>query len=231
MERAGGPLPCAVPRPAAPTTLATRQARRLLQLATMASTRALSAGAPGALAAAAPGGGRAAAAAAAPPARRALASLRGPLLLPALPAAFRGASAAALRGSPRRGAAARPAAVAAPEAAPRARGYAAPKSAHGFTLIEEQYIEEYDSLALLYRHDKTGAQLMSLVNDDENKTFGATLRTPVADSKGTPHILEHSVLCGSRKYPIKEPFVELMKVRVCCGCVGGCWRLCGYCFA
>ena len=95
----------------------------------------------------------------------------------------------------------------------RARGYAAPKSAHGFTLIEEQYIEEYDSLALLYRHDKTGAQLMSLVNDDENKTFGATLRTPVADSKGTPHILEHSVLCGSRKYPIKEPFVELMKVR------------------
>jgi hypothetical protein len=183
----------------------------------MASTRALSAGVPGALATAATGGGRAAAAAAAaaPPARRALASLRGPLLLPALPAAFRGASASSLRGSPRRGAAARPAAVAAPEAAPRAR-YAAPKAAHGFTLVEEQYIEEYDSLALLYRHDKTGAQLMSLVNDDENKTFGATLRTPVADSKGTPHILEHSVLCGSRKYPIKEPFVELMKVRLLC---------------
>lgn len=47
--------------------------------------------------------------------------------------------------------------------------------------------------------------------DDENKTFGAVLRTPVDDSKGVPHILEHSVLCGSRKYPIKEPFVELMK--------------------
>lgn len=56
-----------------------------------------------------------------------------------------------------------------------------------------------------------GAQLMSVINKDENKTFGATFRTPVDDSKGTPHILEHSVLCGSDKYPIKEPFVELMK--------------------
>lgn len=52
---------------------------------------------------------------------------------------------------------------------------------------------------------------MSLVNSDENKTFGVVLRTPVENSKGIPHILEHSVLCGSRKYPIKEPFVELMK--------------------
>ena len=52
---------------------------------------------------------------------------------------------------------------------------------------------------------------MSVINKDENKTFGATLRTPVENSKGIPHILEHSVLCGSRKYPIKEPFVELIK--------------------
>jgi hypothetical protein len=52
---------------------------------------------------------------------------------------------------------------------------------------------------------------MSLINADENKTFGAVFRTPVDNSKGIPHILEHSVLCGSRKYPIKEPFVELMK--------------------
>jgi Zn-dependent M16 (insulinase) family peptidase len=50
-----------------------------------------------------------------------------------------------------------------------------------------------------------------VVNSDENKTFGAVFRTPVSDSTGIPHILEHSVLCGSRKYPIKEPFVELMK--------------------
>lgn len=56
-----------------------------------------------------------------------------------------------------------------------------------------------------------GAQCLSLLNNDENKTFGVTFRTPVSDSKGTPHILEHSVLCGSDRYPIKEPFVELMK--------------------
>ena len=48
-------------------------------------------------------------------------------------------------------------------------------------------------------------------NDDENKVFGITFRTPPGDSTGLPHILEHSVLCGSRKYPVKEPFVELMK--------------------
>ena len=52
---------------------------------------------------------------------------------------------------------------------------------------------------------------MSLSTDDENKTFGVVQRTPPSDSTGIPHILEHSVLCGSRKYPIKEPFVELMK--------------------
>lgn len=85
------------------------------------------------------------------------------------------------------------------------------EKAHGFTLVEEQYIAEYGSQVGLYRHDKTGAQVMSVVNSDENKTFGVTFRTPVDNSKGTPHILEHSVLCGSRKYPIKEPFVELIK--------------------
>ena len=53
--------------------------------------------------------------------------------------------------------------------------------------------------------------MISVLNKDENKTFGAVLRTPVENSKGIPHILEHSVLCGSKKYPIKEPFVELMK--------------------
>lgn len=103
----------------------------------------------------------------------------------------------------------KPIAVAAPAAAPTA--HPAPTHLHGFTLQEEQYISEYKSQVLLYRHDKTGAQVMSVINDDENKTFGVTFRTPVANSKGTPHILEHSVLCGSRKYPIKEPFVELMK--------------------
>jgi hypothetical protein len=82
---------------------------------------------------------------------------------------------------------------------------------HGFELLREQQIPELNTLARLYRHAATGAELLSLVNDDENKVFGITLRTPPADSTGIAHILEHAVLCGSRKYPLKEPFVELLK--------------------
>lgn len=80
-----------------------------------------------------------------------------------------------------------------------------------FTLIEERYIQEIDSRVRLYAHDQTGARLLSVINTDENKCFGISFRTPPRDSDGVAHILEHSVLCGSRKYPVKEPFVELMK--------------------
>lgn len=96
-------------------------------------------------------------------------------------------------------------------AAPAGQLTPAPPALHGFTLSRQQYIPEYGADVRVYTHDKTGADVISVVAPDENKTFGAVLRTPVADSKGVPHILEHSVLCGSRKYPIKEPFVELMK--------------------
>ena len=82
---------------------------------------------------------------------------------------------------------------------------------HGFEQISQQMISEIDTDARLYRHLKTGAELLSLVRDDENKVFGITFRTPPQDSTGVAHILEHSVLCGSRKYPVKEPFVELLK--------------------
>jgi Zn-dependent M16 (insulinase) family peptidase len=82
---------------------------------------------------------------------------------------------------------------------------------HGFELLREQDIGEIQTKARLYRHSKTGAELLSLINDDENKVFGITFRTPPSDSTGVPHILEHSVLCGSRKYPVKEPFVEILK--------------------
>ncbi|MBN2687496.1 MAG: insulinase family protein, partial [Deltaproteobacteria bacterium] len=84
-------------------------------------------------------------------------------------------------------------------------------SIYGFELVREEMIEELKTQALLYRHVKTGAELLSMCNDDENKVFGITFRTPPADSSGVPHILEHSVLCGSRKYPVKEPFVEILK--------------------
>src|SRR5262245_33943694 len=86
-----------------------------------------------------------------------------------------------------------------------------PVTAHGFELAREDTIPEIASTTRLYRHAKTGAELLSLVNDDENKVFGVTFRTPPRDSTGVAHILEHAVLCGSRKYPVKEPFVELMK--------------------
>ena len=82
---------------------------------------------------------------------------------------------------------------------------------HGFKKVWERHIHELDIDAELFRHVKTGAELLSLSNDDENKVFGITFRTPASDSTGLPHILEHSVLCGSRKYPVKEPFVELLK--------------------
>ncbi|MFH1083553.1 MAG: insulinase family protein [Pseudomonadota bacterium] len=82
---------------------------------------------------------------------------------------------------------------------------------HGFQLLKEEEIKELKVLARVFRHVKTGAELLSLTTDDENKVFGITFRTPPSDSTGVAHILEHSVLCGSRKYPVKEPFVELLK--------------------
>jgi presequence protease len=81
----------------------------------------------------------------------------------------------------------------------------------GFERLRVQDIHELRTQAQLFRHVKTGAELLSLTNDDDNKVFGITFRTPPKDSTGVAHILEHSVLCGSRKYPVKEPFVELLK--------------------
>ena len=82
---------------------------------------------------------------------------------------------------------------------------------HGFRLIEENDIKETNSKIRLFRHEKSGARLFNMENDDDNKVFSVTFRTPPRDSTGLPHILEHSVLCGSRKFPTKEPFVELVK--------------------
>ncbi len=80
-----------------------------------------------------------------------------------------------------------------------------------FELLQSEEIAELNATAHLYRHQQTGAEVLSIENDDENKVFGITFRTPPPDSTGVAHILEHSVLCGSRKYPLKEPFVELIK--------------------
>ena len=84
-------------------------------------------------------------------------------------------------------------------------------NSHGFELLREEHIDELNTDAQIWRHEKTGAELLSLANDDENKVFGVSFRTPPTDSTGLPHIMEHCVLGGSRKYQIKEPFVELLK--------------------
>ncbi len=84
-------------------------------------------------------------------------------------------------------------------------------STYGFTLIKEEIVPEVDGTARFYRHDKTGAQFLSISNNDINKCFGVNFRTPPKDSTGVAHILEHSVLCGSQKYTTKEPFVHLLK--------------------
>lgn len=80
-----------------------------------------------------------------------------------------------------------------------------------YRVIQEAYVEEIDSGAMVLEHVKSGAKLFLLSNEDDNKVFCMGLRTPPRDSTGLPHILEHSVLEGSEKFPVKDPFVELVK--------------------
>ena len=82
---------------------------------------------------------------------------------------------------------------------------------HGFELLADNPLPELSCNLKSYRHVKTGARLVSAVADDPNKVFGISLRTPVGDSSGIAHILEHSVLCGSQRYPVKKPFLEMLR--------------------
>ncbi len=81
----------------------------------------------------------------------------------------------------------------------------------GFSLIETTEVPEINATAYVMRHDASAARLLFLKCADENKAFSIAFRTPPQDSTGVFHILEHSVLCGSAKYPVKEPFVNLLK--------------------
>ena len=97
-------------------------------------------------------------------------------------------------------------------AAPVSSVLAAEPATHpGFELVKVEMVDEYTIKCATYRHIKSGAELISAQADDDNKVFGIVFRTPVTDSTGVPHILEHSVLCGSDKYTSKEPFAELLK--------------------
>ena len=80
-----------------------------------------------------------------------------------------------------------------------------------YQMIEERPLKDIDSTGYLLKHKKSGARVVYIGNKDDNKVFYIGFRTPPKDSTGVPHILEHSVLCGSREFPAKDPFVELAK--------------------
>ena len=80
-----------------------------------------------------------------------------------------------------------------------------------YEIIKEQKLEDLNSKGYLLRHKKSGARISVISNDDENKVFYIGFRTPPKDSTGVAHIIEHTVLCGSDKFPVKDPFVELVK--------------------
>jgi Zn-dependent M16 (insulinase) family peptidase len=80
-----------------------------------------------------------------------------------------------------------------------------------YELVFEQNVESIHSEGYLLKHKKTGANIMIASNDDNNKVFSIGFRTPPEDSTGVAHIIEHSVLCGSKNFPLKDPFVELVK--------------------
>ncbi len=80
---------------------------------------------------------------------------------------------------------------------------------NGFTVLDITPIPDFDSLGIWLRHEKTGLEVFHMLNDDEENLFGFVFKTPPEDSTGAAHILEHSVLCGSKNYPLKDPFIRL----------------------
>lgn len=80
-----------------------------------------------------------------------------------------------------------------------------------YELVKGEFVEELDSFALTLCHKKSRARVLVLSNEEENKVFNIGFRTPPKDCTGVPHIIEHTVLCGSENFPAKDPFVELIK--------------------
>ncbi len=80
-----------------------------------------------------------------------------------------------------------------------------------YEIVEQKELADIHSAGCILRHKKSGAKITVISNDDENKVFYIGFRTPANDSTGVPHIIEHSVLCGSDEFPVKDPFVELVK--------------------
>ena len=80
-----------------------------------------------------------------------------------------------------------------------------------YEVMLQKELKDLQSEGILLKHKKSGARILLVSNDDENKVFTIGFRTPVDNSTGVPHIIEHTVLCGSDKFPAKDPFVELVK--------------------
>ena len=83
------------------------------------------------------------------------------------------------------------------------------KDYNGFELLLVENLPDYDTKAVYLRHKKTGLEVYHILADDDENLFSFGFRTLSRNSKGTAHIMEHSVLCGSEKYPLKEPFATL----------------------
>ena len=82
---------------------------------------------------------------------------------------------------------------------------------NNYSLTQSRYIRDLKCEVRLYTHERTGARVIVMPADDDNRAISIAFSTPAENDKGIPHIIEHSVLCGSEKYPLKDPFVELMK--------------------
>ena len=80
-----------------------------------------------------------------------------------------------------------------------------------YTLSQSRFIRDLKCEVKIYTHNKTGAHVIVMPADDDNRSISIAFSTPAENDKGIPHIIEHSVLCGSEKYPLKDPFVQLMK--------------------
>ena len=87
---------------------------------------------------------------------------------------------------------------------------------HGFTVRRAKQVPELELVALQLEHDKTGADYIHVARDDKNNVFSVGFKTNPTDATGTPHILEHVTLCGSKKYPVRDPFFKMLNRSLAC---------------
>lgn len=93
---------------------------------------------------------------------------------------------------------------------PKSDDYTPGNSYYGFTCKRVQYIPEFNMTGICFEHEKTGLQFLHVDRNDKNNVFSINFRTTPFNSTGLPHILEHSVLCGSEKFPVRDPFFKML---------------------